>query len=157
MEERTGAHGKQSGEDMMTTARPAWRSMMARSLSSRSKGGSAVDSMAAKKKKLLSGIFNSKPKRANKSAEELQRDFEVGRTYNQMMSKRHNEANAALSFKIALREDAIKALPLELQGHALQPDENMTPVSRRWATDTPPIPNFDPEAWLAKMSRQGSS
>jgi hypothetical protein len=123
------------------------------SMSSKGTGGFEAQE-SSRRKKLLSAVLNAKAHRPKRSEEELERMREIGSTYNRMMSKRHNEDNAALVWKICLREEAIKALPVELRGPAMAPDTNLTPIQRRWATDTPPIPNFNPEEWAAKLGQR---
>lgn len=77
------------------------------------------------------------------SAEEKQRNFDIGRRYNSKMATSHNKRMADLTTKIKLRDDAISHLPELLQHAARQPDRNPPPLNRRMATYTPPIPGFN--------------
>ncbi|CAN0122862.1 unnamed protein product [Phaeothamnion confervicola] len=79
------------------------------------------------------------------SEDEKAKNFEIGRRYQRETSTRNNAWEADMAMKIALRDEAIAALPVHLQEAALQPDDVGPPPNRRIATITPPIPGFSPE------------
>lgn len=68
--------------------------------------------------------------------------MEIGKRYNRMMAKEHNERNADYTMKINLMHDAINNLPELLQHAARQKDHNPPPTNRKMATYTPPIPGM---------------
>lgn len=75
--------------------------------------------------------------------EEKQRNMEIGKRYNKMMAKEHNDRMADYTLKIRLRDDAINNLPELLQHAARQKDTNPPPTNRRMFSFTPPIPGID--------------
>lgn len=89
-------------------------------------------------------------RRPELSAEEKQRNFEIGRRYNSKMGAEHNARMADFTMKIKLRDDAIAHLPEMLQHAARQKDRNPPPLNRRMASYTPPIPNFNPDDYGPK-------
>ncbi len=101
----------------------------------------------------IQGIFCNPQPRTQLSEEENRRHFEIGKTYNKNMATRHNVENCNLTWKIKLRDDAIEALPSELQEHAKEADLTPCPLWRRMATVTPPIPGFDATAWAKKLGQ----
>ncbi|CBJ32731.1 conserved unknown protein [Ectocarpus siliculosus] len=104
------------------------------------RSGKALD----KKTMTLLKLLDARPEPMPElSAEEKQRNFDIGRRYNSKMATSHNERMADLTTKIKLRDDAIAHLPELLQHAARQPDRNPPPLNRRVATYTPPIPGFD--------------
>ncbi|CAM9571399.1 unnamed protein product [Pylaiella littoralis] len=104
------------------------------------RSGKALDRKSVTLLKLLDAQPEPMPEL---SAEEQQRNFDIGRRYNSKMATSHNERMADLTTKIKLRDDAIANLPELLQHAARQPDRNPPPLNRRMATYTPPIPGFD--------------
>ncbi|CAM9881924.1 unnamed protein product [Choristocarpus tenellus] len=96
-------------------------------------------------------MLDSKPKpRPKLSPEEQARNNEIGRRYNQMMAKQHNQRMTGLRMKMKLRDDAIANLPEMLQHAARQNDTRPPPLNRRMARYTPPIPGFNPKDYLSK-------
>lgn len=78
------------------------------------------------------------------TAEQQQRNFEIGREYNRMTTIRHNQLSRDLSLKMQLKEAAIAALPTEtLKAQALVSDFSLVPYDRWVPTWTPPIEGYD--------------
>lgn len=70
---------------------------------------------------------------------------QVLRTANTESRKAHQKVERDLTNKIYLQQEAIKALPVEMQADAKMIDQTPYPMDRPWPRwDTPPIPGFNP-------------
>lgn len=79
--------------------------------------------------------------------EEQERFKEIGKIYNIMFQKQRSAEEADLQRKIKLKQEAIDALPQELQEEARTVDTTLFPTNRRLTTWTPPMPGFEPAAY----------
>lgn len=78
------------------------------------------------------------------SEEEKKEHFRIGRTFNIQSFVRHQRLAKDTSDKIWLMQEALRALPPNLQESARVIDEEPPPSDRPWAMwSTPPIKGFD--------------
>lgn len=99
---------------------------------------------------LLSSIDAPIMKPPEPDAEEKQRRYDIGRSYNIGRFNRQNEEEHDLACKIALKQHAINMLPRKskLEERALIIDDEGPPMWRAIPVDTPPIPGYDPEVFV---------
>eukprot|EP00953_Heterococcus_sp_UTEX-ZZ885_P005367 3361-Heterococcus_DN1.PRE.1 len=107
--------------------------------------------------RLHSMMINAEIRPIQYTDEQIAENCAMGHAYNVGMAKRHNAETAALRWKFALRDEALHALPPDLAEHARKEDEGDVPLWRRMATVTPPIPDFDPECWRRKLTKEADA
>lgn len=107
------------------------------------------------KEKMLSRMINAPWRPPNHwTEEERDQHFKIGRTYARNSIIKNNVWESDMAWKMALRDEAVGALPLDLRKHAMTHDETPFPLERRMATWTPPIPNFDSAFHRRKLQRE---
>uniref|UniRef100_A0A7S3DLP4 Uncharacterized protein n=1 Tax=Palpitomonas bilix TaxID=652834 RepID=A0A7S3DLP4_9EUKA len=72
----------------------------------------------------------------------LKEEQELLRAYSRAMFERHNQMRKAEALKLACKNEAVRALPLQLRKIALEPDMRELPLHRRVPTETPPAPGW---------------
>ncbi|CAB9521057.1 expressed unknown protein [Seminavis robusta] len=82
------------------------------------------------------------------SEEEMQRRYNVGRSYVIGMFERHNEEQHMMACRIKLKNHAVDMLPKHLRASALEEDDEGPPLWRHIPMWTPPIPGFDPDEFM---------
>uniref|UniRef100_A0A7S1DZY1 Uncharacterized protein n=2 Tax=Hemiselmis andersenii TaxID=464988 RepID=A0A7S1DZY1_HEMAN len=90
-----------------------------------------------------------------RSEEQMGLDTEIAKEFARQSMKRHIEQQKWLTRKIRLRDQAIAALPEELQAEGKSMDEESFPLDRHIWTDFPPIKGFDPTAGDKKKRTEG--
>eukprot|EP00611_Tribonema_gayanum_P032584 TRINITY_DN9816_c0_g1_i1.p2 TRINITY_DN9816_c0_g1~~TRINITY_DN9816_c0_g1_i1.p2 ORF type:complete len:187 (-),score=78.23 TRINITY_DN9816_c0_g1_i1:121-681(-) len=124
--------------------------------STSSKGGGKASKQEERSTtdKLLSRMVNAPFRPPNYTPEERAYHYEIGRAYTRNLMLRHNAQQEDMAWKLALRDQALAALPPDLRAHASSIDDAPFPLERRIALWTAPIPNFDAAYYRRKLQRE---